>query len=83
MQIIQPHYHAIARTAQDYERMKGVFRCQDNWWSINRAKDTTSYAPSAYRRDSRLEIILDQPTSGWLEFEHKLLGCFLQTTTVG
>ena len=21
MQIIQPHYHAIARTAQDYERM--------------------------------------------------------------
>ena len=64
-------------------RLKGVFRCEDNWWSINRAKDTTSYAPSAYRRDSRLEIILDQPTSGWIEFEHKLLGCFLQTTTVG
>lgn len=23
------------------------------------------YAPSAYRRDSRLEIILDRPTTGW------------------
>lgn len=63
-------------------RLKGVFRCDDNWWSINRAKDTTSYAQSAYRRDSRLEIILDQPTSGWVEFEHKLLGCLLQSITV-
>ena len=30
MQIIQPHYHAIARTAQDYERMamSGVAVCE-------------------------------------------------------
>ena len=27
MQIIQPHYHAIARTAQDYERMAMSERC--------------------------------------------------------
>jgi G3E family GTPase len=64
-------------------RLKGIFRCEDNWWSINRAKDTTSYAPSAYRRDSRLEVILDQPTSGWVEFEHKLLGCLLQSVAAG
>lgn len=56
-------------------RLKGVFRCKDDWWTINRAKDTTSYAPSAYRRDSRLEIILDRKTSGWNEFEVELLQC--------
>lgn len=56
-------------------RLKGVFRCEDDWWMINRAKDGTRYAPSAYRRDSRLEIILDRKTSGWKEFELKLLEC--------
>ena len=56
-------------------RLKGVFRCEDDWWTINRAKDGTSYAPSAYRRDSRLEIILDRKTPGWSEFEAKLLQC--------
>ncbi len=56
-------------------RLKGVFRCEGDWWMINRAKDGTSYAPSAYRRDSRLEIILDRKTSGWNEFEVKLLEC--------
>ena len=56
-------------------RLKGVFRCEDDWWMINRAKDGTSYATSAYRRDSRLEIILDRKTPGWPEFELKLLEC--------
>ena len=56
-------------------RLKGVFHCDQDWWTINRAKEGTSYAPSAYRRDSRLEIILDRTTSGWDEFETKLLEC--------
>ena len=56
-------------------RLKGVFRCEDDWWTINRAKDGTSYATSAYRRDSRLEIILDRKTSGWDELEVELLKC--------
>ncbi len=56
-------------------RLKGVFRCQNDWWSINRAKEATSYATSAYRRDSRLEIILSCQTSGWDEVEQKLLQC--------
>lgn len=60
-------------------RLKGIFRCKDGWWSINRAKDTTGRFESAYRRDSRLEIVLDQPTIVWAELEHKLLGC-LQTS---
>lgn len=56
-------------------RLKGIFRCQDGWWSINRAKDTTSCAPSAYRRDSRLEIILDQPSNSWPDLESRILEC--------
>ncbi len=59
-------------------RLKGVFRCEDDWWTINRAKDGTRYAVSAYRRDSRLEIILDRKTSGWDEFEAKLLECLAE-----
>ncbi len=59
-------------------RLKGVFRCQDDWWLINRAKDGTTYATSAYRRDSRLEIILEHKTSGWKEFENKLLDCLAE-----
>lgn len=59
-------------------RLKGVFRCEDDWWTINRAKEGTSYAPSAYRRDSRLEIILDNKTSGWNEFEAKLVDCLVR-----
>ncbi|QEG22643.1 CobW family GTP-binding protein [Mariniblastus fucicola] len=59
-------------------RLKGVFRCQNDWWTINRAKDATGYFESAYRRDSRLEIILDRKTSGWTEFESELLQCLAQ-----
>ena len=62
-------------------RLKGIFRCEDDWWSINRAKDTTSYAPSAHRRDSRLEVILGRPTSGWAEFEQALLRCLSDQPT--
>ena len=58
-------------------RLKGVFRCENEWWMINRAQDGTSFAPSAYRRDSRLEIILDSKTPGWDEFEIKLLECLV------
>ncbi|CAL1125097.1 unnamed protein product [Cladocopium goreaui] len=59
-------------------RLKGVFRCHDGWWMINRAKDATTYSTSAYRRDSRLEIILDRKTSGWNEFEIELLQCYAE-----
>lgn len=62
------HVHPIVR-------LKGVFRCEDDWWSINRAKDETSFHSSAYRRDSRVEITRDRKTSGWVAFEGKLLEC--------
>jgi len=60
-------------------RLKGVFRCENDWWSINRAKAATGYATSAYRRDSRLEIILKQKTSGWDEVEEKLMECLVDS----
>ncbi|MEE2639757.1 MAG: GTP-binding protein [Planctomycetota bacterium] len=59
-------------------RLKGIFHCEGDWWLINRAKDGTSFQPSAYRRDSRLEIILDRKTSGWEELERKLLDCLVE-----
>ena len=59
-------------------RLKGVFRCEGDWWTINRAKDTTTYAISVYRRDSRLEIILDRKTPSWDKFEIELLECLVK-----
>lgn len=58
-------------------RIKGVFNCRDEWWSINRTGEQTSFKPTTYRRDSRLEIITDHPVSSasWQEFEQKLLKC--------
>ena len=58
-------------------RLKGVFRCEHDWWVINRAKESTSFATTTYRRDSRLEIILDRKTPGWHEFEVELLQCLV------
>ena len=60
-------------------RLKGVFHCNDDWWMINRAKEETTFGPSAYRRDSRLEIILDERTSGWEELETEILKCLVKT----
>jgi len=57
-------------------RLKGVFRCESGWWSINRAKTGTDFSASSYRRDSRLEIILDSKSSfDWDRFENDLLKC--------
>jgi len=57
-------------------RLKGIFRCQNDWWTINRAKDGTSFSAATYRRDSRLEIILDSQTSpDWDKFENDLFKC--------
>jgi len=56
-------------------RLKGVFHCEYDWWKLQRAGNETSYGLSVYRHDSRLEIIIPRKTSGWDEFEAKLLAC--------
>ncbi len=40
-------------------RTKAVLRTEDGWWSFNLTKEMRDGRPSAYRRDSRIEVILD------------------------
>ena len=57
-------------------RLKGVFRGESDWWSINRAKEEITYSESTWRRDSRLELIVDsRETFDINEFERLLFDC--------
>jgi hypothetical protein len=56
-------------------RLKGVFRLPDEWVAVNRAGTATSVSPTAYRRDSRLEVFADG--IDWDDFERQLLACRL------
>lgn len=56
-------------------RLKGVFHCVDDWWQVNRVDDETSVSLSAYRRDSRLEIICEDGPRDWPLIERQLLAC--------
>jgi len=56
-------------------RLKGVFHCVDDWWEVNRVADETTVGLSAYRRDSRLEIICDDGPRDWALIERQLLAC--------
>ena len=56
------------------ERLKGVFRVGAEWLLIDRVKSEISVTPIAYRRDSRLEIILSEDEEAyWNEVEGVLL----------
>ena len=54
-------------------RLKGVFHLPDEWEVVNRAGTAVSVAPTAYRRDSRLEVFSD--VLDWAEFERALVAC--------
>jgi G3E family GTPase len=56
-------------------RAKGVFRVVDDWIAINRVGKDLTVSPTAYRRDSRVEVFAD--AIDWDEFERELLGCRL------
>ncbi len=56
-------------------RLKGVFHCRDDWWSVQRRGLDTRFQRSAYRRDSRLEVIAEQYSGGWSDVEQQLLDC--------
>lgn len=58
-------------------RLKGVLRCEEDWWQINRAKESVEFSKSSYRRDSRLEVIFDSQSCDWVRFERSLLQCFV------
>ena len=56
------------------ERLKGVFRMDDEWVLVDRVRNELSFSPIAYRRDSRLEIILSEnETVDWPYIESALL----------
>ncbi len=59
---------------QPVQRVKGLFHCDDDWWLINRSGAETSLTRTAYRRDSRLEIITDDVTLDWTKLE----GCLIE-----
>ncbi|HEY0981458.1 MULTISPECIES: CobW family GTP-binding protein [unclassified Schlesneria] len=59
----------------DVHRLKGVFNVGSEWILYNRVGGELTYESIPYRRDSRLEVILDQPDFDWNEFEVLLLQC--------
>ena len=52
-----------------------MFRVEDEWVSVNRAGTAVSVAPTAYRRDSRLEVFADG--LDWDAFEKALVACVI------
>ncbi len=61
------------------KRVKGVFHCEENWWSFNRVDQDFSVQQTAYRRDSRVEIIADTLLD-WSRIERELLSCLADVT---
>ena len=59
-------------------RIKGVFHTADDWVTFNRVGWEMSVGPTSYRRDSRLEVILDHPSRRWDEFQYELLRCLVR-----
>lgn len=59
----------------DVHRLKGVFNVGNEWLLFNRVGGELTCESIPYRRDSRLEVILDQHQFDWNEFERLLLKC--------
>jgi G3E family GTPase len=66
---------ALLAGLKDVARLKGVFRVADEWIAVNRAGSAVSVSPTAYRRDSRLEVFADR--LDWNEFERALVACLV------
>lgn len=58
-------------------RLKGVFHCSDDWWSIQRRGSDTRFQRTAWRRDSRVEIITEFHSDGWQTLQEKMLSCVI------
>lgn len=54
------------------QRVKGIFRCSDDWWLFNRTGNDVSMRVSAYRRDSRVEVITNDALPNWDDVEKSL-----------
>ncbi|MCE9567620.1 MAG: GTP-binding protein [Planctomycetes bacterium] len=67
---------ALLGTTKGVSRLKGVFHLPDEWETVNRSGTAVSVAPTAYRRDSRLEVFSD--SLDWDGFERELLECLIR-----
>lgn len=56
-------------------RLKGVFRCKNDWCVINRTRNATDFSKSTYRRDSRLEIVFESDAMNWDGVEERIIQC--------
>ena len=60
------------------ERLKGVFHVGKDWLLINRVGSEVTVSSIAYRRDSRLEVIVaDDVDVDWRAIETALIECLL------
>jgi len=64
---------ALLSSTKGVSRLKGVFHLPDEWEIVNRSGTAVSVSPTAYRRDSRLEVFSD--SLDWDAFECELLDC--------
>jgi len=66
---------ALLGSTKGVSRLKGVFHLPDEWETVNRSGTAVSVAPTAYRRDSRLEVFSD--ILDWDAFEQELIQCLI------
>jgi G3E family GTPase len=66
---------ALLAGTKEVSRLKGVFHLADEWIAVNRAGSAVSVAPTAYRRDSRLEVFAEG--LDWDTFERSLVACLV------
>lgn len=55
-------------------RLKGILHTPSDWLVVNRVGEEMSVQPTAYRRDSRLEIIAGASGIDWDQLEQRLMG---------
>ena len=72
---------ALLANTREVTRLKGVFRVQDEWIAVNRAGTAVGVSPTAYRRDSRLEVFAEG--LDWDAFERALVACRLPSERGG
>ncbi|MCG5548419.1 CobW family GTP-binding protein [Halorhodospira halochloris] len=64
---------------RDCDRVKGVIRTGNDWLQVNTSPDGTDLKATAWRGESRLEVIADDYKLGWDKIEQLLLQAITQT----
>ena len=63
-------------------RTKAVLRTNEGWWGFNFVGQTQSLNSTGYRRDSRIEVVIEGPCDELIErFERELKECLLKEST--